>query len=171
MPPASDELALVALGANLGDAARTVREAMAALGELAEGPVRGSALYGSEPQGCPVGDPPFVNAAVCFYPRPALQEPFALLRALRALELQFGRTAKRVLNEARVLDLDLIALGQRQLSTEELTLPHPRAHLRGFVLLPLSELVPDFVFPGRREAISTLALRPEIREGTHLYAT
>jgi len=70
-----------------------------------------------------------------------------LLQKLRALEKEFGRTSKKVLNEPRSLDLDLIAFGTETRNSPELILPHPRAHLRRFVLQPLGEIAPDFILP------------------------
>jgi 2-amino-4-hydroxy-6-hydroxymethyldihydropteridine diphosphokinase len=61
-----------------------------------------------------------------------------------------------MLNEPRLLDLDLIAFGQRALSTPTLVLPHPRAHLRRFVLQPLSEIAPGFILPGQAQTVSQL---------------
>ena len=74
----------------------------------------------------------------------------------RELEKKFGRQPKKVLNEARPLDLDLIAFGQETRATPELTLPHPRAHLRPFVLQPLAEIAPDLVLPGRTQTVAQL---------------
>jgi len=75
---------------------------------------------------------------------------------LQAMEKEFGRQPKVVLNEPRPLDLDLIAFGREVRHTPELTLPHPWAHLRRFVLQPLSEIAPDFILPGQTKAVSGL---------------
>ena len=82
--------------------------------------------------------------------------PESLLVELQALEREFGRQPKLVLNEARPLDLDLIAWGNEVRNTPTLTLPHPRAHQRRFVLQPLSELVPDLVLPGQTQTVAAL---------------
>jgi 2-amino-4-hydroxy-6-hydroxymethyldihydropteridine diphosphokinase len=63
---------------------------------------------------------------------------------------------KRVVNEARPLDLDLVAWGDERRDTAALVLPHPRAHLRRFVLAPLAELAPDRVLPGQTAAVADL---------------
>ena len=60
------------------------------------------------------------------------------------------------MNEARPLDLDLIAFGHEIRSTPELILPHPRAHLRQFVLQPLGEIAPELVFPAQNKSVSEL---------------
>ena len=73
-----------------------------------------------------------------------------------ALEKEFGRAAKKILNEPRPLDLDLIAFGNETRNSPELILPHPRAHLRRFVLQPLSEIAPDLILPGQAKTVSQL---------------
>jgi 2-amino-4-hydroxy-6-hydroxymethyldihydropteridine diphosphokinase len=147
--------ALIALGSNLGDSRATVLAAMDALDRLSALPLRRSSLWESAPVDCPPGSPLFVNAAVALEPA-ADETPESLLEKLQALERKFGRRPKKVLNEPRRLDLDLIAFGREVRSTRTLTLPHPRAHLRCFVLAPLSELAPGVVLPGQRRTISAL---------------
>jgi 2-amino-4-hydroxy-6-hydroxymethyldihydropteridine diphosphokinase len=93
-----------------------------------------------------------VNAVVALVPG-ARETPESLLAKLRAIENDFGRRPKQVLNEPRPLDLDLIAFGQEIRMTLTLTLPHPRAHLRRFVLQPLSEIAPDLILPGQTRRI------------------
>ncbi len=79
-----------------------------------------------------------------------------MLRTLQALEQEFGRRPKQVLNEPRPLDLDLIAFGDEIRQSPELVLPHPRAHLRKFVLCPLSEIAPDLILPGQTKTVAQL---------------
>ena len=76
-----------------------------------------------------------------------------MLAKLQALEKEFGRKPKTVLNEARPLDLDLIAFGNEVRTGPELVLPHPRAHLRRFVLAPLVEIAPELVLPGQKKTV------------------
>ncbi len=104
---------------------------------------------------CPPGSPDFINAVVAFTPLPRFT-PETLLAELQALERELGRRPKLVLNEARPLDLDLIAWGSEVRDTPTLTLPHPRAHVRRFVLLPLSELAPELVLPGQTRTVAEL---------------
>jgi 2-amino-4-hydroxy-6-hydroxymethyldihydropteridine diphosphokinase len=146
---------IVALGSNLGNSADILREAMQRLDHLAALPSQRSSLWQSTPVDCPPGSPPFVNAAVVFEPV-ADETPESLLAKLQALEKEFGRRPKQVLNEPRPLDLDLIAFGTEVRSTTKLTLPHPRAHLRRFVLEPLNEIAPDLVLPGQTKPICQL---------------
>jgi 2-amino-4-hydroxy-6-hydroxymethyldihydropteridine diphosphokinase len=96
-----------------------------------------------------------VNAVVGLIP-PVGETPEALLAKLQALEKTFGRAPKKILNEPRPLDLDLIAFGGEIRKSPALTLPHPRAHLRRFVLQPLSEIAPDLVLPGQAESVLQL---------------
>ena len=96
-----------------------------------------------------------MNAAVALTLRPG-ETPESLLAKLQALEKEFGRRPKVVLNEPRPLDLDLIAFGGEVRNTPELILPHPRAHLRRFVLQPLGEVAPEFVLPGQTRTVAEL---------------
>lgn len=107
------------------------------------------------PVDCPPGSPAFINAAAAIVPREE-DTPESLLEKLQALEKEFGRVPKRVLNEARPLDLDLIAFGNEVRNSPALTLPHPRAHLRSFVLAPLNEVAPEFVLPGVGRSVEEL---------------
>jgi 2-amino-4-hydroxy-6-hydroxymethyldihydropteridine diphosphokinase len=147
--------AIVALGANLGDARQNVLWGMGRLEELAEGPMLRSSLWRTAPVDCPPGSPVFVNAVVGFVPR-AGETPESLLAKLQALEKEAGRQPRKVLNEPRPLDLDLIAFGSQTRAATELTLPHPRAPERRFVLQPLSEITPGLILPGQRQSVAQL---------------
>ncbi len=149
------QLAIVALGSNLGDPRGTVLRAMERLQELSEDPLLKSSLIQTAPVDCPPGSPEFVNAVVGLRPR-ADETPESLLARLQALEKEFGRRPKQVLNEPRPLDLDLIAFGSETHNGKELTLPHPRAHERRFVLEPLSEVAPDLILPGQKQTVLQL---------------
>jgi 2-amino-4-hydroxy-6-hydroxymethyldihydropteridine diphosphokinase len=149
------ELAIVAIGSNLGDSRQLVLHAMDRLHGFSDKPILRSSLYETAPVDCPPGSPNFVNAVVAFEPR-VTETPESLLKNLQALEKEFGRQSKKVLNESRPLDLDLIAFGNRTSNTPNLVLPHPRAHLRQFVLEPLSEIAPDFILPGQTKPVGNL---------------
>ena len=150
-----DGLVLMALGSNLGDSPALIRAAMDRLEALLSVPVARSSLWSSTPVDCPPGSPRFVNAAVVF-PRPSGYTAESWLQTTQSLEMTFGRTPKTMLNEARRLDLDLISWGAEIRKTPALTLPHPRAHERRFVLQPLAELVPDLRLPGQKKTIRQL---------------
>jgi 2-amino-4-hydroxy-6-hydroxymethyldihydropteridine diphosphokinase len=147
--------AYIALGSNLGDSRVLILRAVDRLQELSELPLAKSSLLETTPVDCPPGSPNFVNAVVGLIPRRE-ETPESLLRKLQSLENEFGRMPKKVMNEARPLDLDLIAFGDETRATPELTLPHPRAHLRQFVLQPLAEIAPDLILPGQSNAVSEL---------------
>jgi 2-amino-4-hydroxy-6-hydroxymethyldihydropteridine diphosphokinase len=147
--------AFIALGSNLGDARQNVLRAMVRLQRYSERPVLKSSLWQTRPVDCPPGSPRFVNAVIRLLPRKN-ETPESLLAKLQAIEWEFGRAPKIILNEPRPLDLDLIAFGDVTRHSPELTLPHPRAHLRRFVLQPLSEIAPDLVLPGQGKTIAEL---------------
>jgi 2-amino-4-hydroxy-6-hydroxymethyldihydropteridine diphosphokinase len=149
------ELAFVALGSNLGQPRDTILRAMDRLQEFSDQPILRSSLYETEPVDCPPGSPNFVNAVVGLVPRPD-ETPDTLLAKLQALEREFGRQPKRVHNEARPLDLDLLAFDNAVRNFPELTLPHPRAHTRRFVLEPLAEIAPGLVLPGQTQNVMQL---------------
>lgn len=148
-------IAIVALGSNLGDSEKIVLDAMTRLQNLSDEPLLKSSLWQTSPVNCPPDSPKFVNAVVAFVPKKS-ETPESLLQKLQALEKEFGRVPKTILNEPRPLDLDLIAFGAETRDTENLVLPHPRAHLRKFVLQPLNEIVPNFVLPRQGRTVSEL---------------
>ncbi|MEJ2359771.1 MAG: 2-amino-4-hydroxy-6-hydroxymethyldihydropteridine diphosphokinase [Deinococcales bacterium] len=140
MPP--DTPALVALGSNLDDPLDQLRRAARALQELAV-TAQFSPLFRTTPVGGPAGQPDFLNGVALLEPLPPWSQPDALLEALLAIERRQGRL-RRERWGPRTLDLDLLALGTRQLETPRLTLPHPRMMNRAFVLAPLCELLPEW---------------------------
>jgi 2-amino-4-hydroxy-6-hydroxymethyldihydropteridine diphosphokinase len=148
-------LAIVALGSNLGDSPQILRDAMARLQNFSDAPILRSSLWQTSPVDCPPDSPKFLNAVVTLVPRPN-ETPESLLTKLQDLEKVFGRAPKLVLNEPRPLDLDLIAFGTEIRSTAHLTLPHPRAHQRRFVLQPLCEIAPDLILPGQTQTVAQL---------------
>jgi len=149
------ELVIVALGSNLGDSRQTISDAMARLQNFSDEPILKSSLWRTSPVYCPPDSPEFVNAVVGLKTR-AEETPESLLGKLRELEKEFGRTPKKIPNEPRPLDLDLIVFGNEIRNLPELILPHPRAHLRKFVLQPLSEIAPDLVLPNQAKTVSQL---------------
>jgi 2-amino-4-hydroxy-6-hydroxymethyldihydropteridine diphosphokinase len=151
----SPALAFIALGSNLGDSRRILGEAMSRLQKLSDEPLLHSSLWETAPVDCPPGSPKFLNAVVGLIPRGG-ETPESLHAQLQALEKEFGRQPKKVLNEPRPLDLDLIAFGAEIRQTAALVLPHPRATQRRFVLQPLAEIAPDLVLPGQTKPVSAL---------------
>lgn len=152
---AASGYAYIALGANLGEVRNTLALAITRLQAFSAKPLVKSSLWESTPVDCPPGSPAFVNAVVGLLPQTG-ETPESLLIKLQALEREFGRQPKKVPNEARPLDLDLIMFRNEVRTTPTLILPHPRAHLRRFVLQPLSEIAPDLVLPGQTGTIAQL---------------
>ena len=151
----TQKLAIIALGSNLGDSQHIILDALAQLQSFSEFPILKSSLWQTAPVDCPPGSPKFVNAVASLVPSEN-ETPLGLLRKLRKLERKFGRRPKKVLNEPRPLDLDLIAFGNETHHSPELILPHPRAHLRRFVLQPLSEIAPELILPGQGKTVAEL---------------
>jgi len=147
--------AVISLGSNLGNSVEILRQAMVRLQQLSDAPLLKSSLWRTTPVNCPPGSRPFVNAVVSLLPH-ADETPETLHSNLQALEQEFGRKSKRILNEPRRLDLDLIAFGNETRNSPLLILPHPRAHQRRFVLQPLSEFAPDMVLPGQYMTVAEL---------------
>lgn len=145
--------AFLGLGANLGDpegTLRAVRELLAGLSDIR--PLACSAVYRTEPVGGPSGQPEYRNAAVAV--RTGLT-PEQLLDRCLAIEDRFGRQ-RRERWAARSLDIDLLLYRDQVRNTPRLTLPHPRLHLRRFVLEPLCELAPGLVHPVLGQTLATL---------------
>jgi 2-amino-4-hydroxy-6-hydroxymethyldihydropteridine diphosphokinase len=145
-------LAYVGLGSNLGHPRRHLAKALAELARLPRTRlVAASHNYATEPIGSSLPQPDYVNAAAAF--RTSLP-PRALLARLRAIERHHGRKRRsgEPRNAPRTLDLDLLLFGRRRLRRDELTLPHPRMHERAFVLVPLLEIAPAAIIPGRGTA-------------------
>lgn len=141
-------VAYVGLGANLGDAPRAVRSAVAALDTFAGIRVLTcSSLYRTSPQ--LATGPDFINAVVEVSTN--LSAP-ALLSALHQIEAAAGRE-RPYPNAPRTLDLDLLLYGSARISSARLTLPHPRMAARAFVLVPLAEIAPDQVSAAALQAV------------------
>jgi len=145
-------LAYIGLGANLGDARAALESALAALADLPDTVVlRRSSVWRSAP--IDSSGPDYLNAVAEL--RTSLA-PIDLLHRLQAVELAHGRE-RPYRNAPRTLDLDLLLHGRHVMASPELTLPHPRAHERAFVLAPLAELAPDLLLPGRGRVADLLA--------------
>lgn len=138
-------IAYVALGANLGDPARQVRQALRELEQVGDTRVTAhSSLYRTAPAGFP-DQPDFVNAVAQLETGLA---PRALLDALFEIENLHGRRRGQA-NAPRTLDLDLLLYDSLTIDQPGLQVPHPRLHQRGFVLVPLAEIAADAMVPGQ----------------------
>jgi 2-amino-4-hydroxy-6-hydroxymethyldihydropteridine diphosphokinase len=147
--------AYVALGANLGDAAQTLRGALHTLGQT---PglrlIRASSLYRTAPVDS--SGPDYINAVAEV--ATVLTAP-ALLKALQAMEAAAGRE-RPYRNAPRTLDLDLLLYGSARIASPELTVPHPRMWARAFVVVPLAAIAPCLVNTDVLNGVSGQPVRP-----------
>ena len=156
---------LVGVGSNLGDREFLIRKAVEAMRDLPRTlVVRVSSLYDTDPVGVE-DQPAFLNAVVWLE---TTLEPRELLWQLLLIEKRMGRVRSQRWGP-RPIDLDLLFYDDRAIAEPDLTVPHPEAHRRGFVLLPLLELDPEFVHPVTGEPIKKLIKRlppnPPVRKG------
>ncbi|TMQ53840.1 MAG: 2-amino-4-hydroxy-6-hydroxymethyldihydropteridine diphosphokinase [Candidatus Eisenbacteria bacterium] len=155
----------VGVGSNLGDREFLIRKAVEAMRDLPRTlVVRVSSLYDTDPVG-EVDQPAFLNAAVWLE---TTLEPRELLWQLLLIEKRMGRVRSQRWGP-RPIDLDLLFYGEETVDEPDLKIPHPEAHRRAFVLLPLVELDPDFVHPTTGESIRKLIKKlppnPPVRKG------
>lgn len=153
------EQVFIGMGSNLGDPRGQLRRARDAIAAVEGVALRAaSSLYASAPIGYDA-QPDFVNAVLEVA---TTLPPLAVLAALQRIELDQGR-ARSFPNAPRTLDLDIVLFGDRQQDDPRLVLPHPRCHERAFVLMPLLEIAPACVIPGRGPAAALLAACVEQR--------
>lgn len=145
----------IALGSNLGDRLAQLRAAFARLREIATPgePVLSAPVYQTEPRFCPPGSPDFLNTVIEIG---FAGGPLELLEITRAIEKQLGRTSANGRNAPRVIDIDLLYLGDEVNASAVLELPHPRIGERRFVLQPLAEIRPSLILPGQEQSIAEL---------------
>ena len=138
--------AVIAIGSNLGDRLNRLQGAVSALEDTPEVQVVSiSSVYETAPVGAPEGSGPFLNAVVLLDTTLTVH---TLLDRAHAIEDAFGRERSEQ-GAPRTLDVDLIVVGDRVAADDTLTLPHPRAHERGFVLVPWLEIDPEGEIPGK----------------------
>ena len=145
-------IAYIGIGANLGDAGANVDDALARLAALGGGTfIAASAKYRTAPIDSSGAD--YINAVACIDTPLSAPE---LLVALHAIELAHGRE-RPYRNAPRTLDLDILLYGDQTVDLPNLHVPHPRMLERAFVLVPLLEIAPQVVVPGRGPAHQFLA--------------
>ena len=118
--------------------------------------VRESPRIGTAPVDCPPGSPAFLNSVAEMEVDTVFFPPLHLFGCLEEFEIERGRSPLRDVNAPRPLDLDIIYYGVERFDQMGLIIPHPRAHLRRFVLEPLSHLRPDLVLPGQTKTVKEL---------------
>ena len=149
------------LGSNVGDRRAHLQAAARALPERGVRPVASSSTYDTDPVGKILDQPDFLNA--CLRIETAL-EPEALLDACKAVERDLGRAAGGPRHGPRPIDVDVLLLGDVELATERLKLPHEQVLARRFVLIPLLELDFDLRTPAGARLSDALAALP-VTEG------
>lgn len=142
---------LISLGSNLGDRLENLRLAKLHMEEAFGAVLAESSVYETAPWGN-LNQPNFYNSVLSFHKK---ENPFDVLETLLAIEHQMGRV-RRERWGIRLIDLDLLFLGDAVLDDGRMELPHPRLHLRRFVLAPLCEIAPDFVHPVLEKTLSEL---------------
>jgi 2-amino-4-hydroxy-6-hydroxymethyldihydropteridine diphosphokinase len=146
-------IAYIALGSNLKQPASQIQQALIALQGLPQTKLlQNSSLYLTPPVGYD-NQPDFINAVAKLE---TTLEPAQLLQYILDIESGFGRE-RPFPNAPRVLDLDLLLYDELVMHTPALTVPHPRMHLRGFVMLPLAEIAPDLMIPKLGNVVELLA--------------
>jgi 2-amino-4-hydroxy-6-hydroxymethyldihydropteridine diphosphokinase len=145
----------VALGSNLGDRLENLRAARNAIADLVnvKPPILSSAIYETEPVDCEPGANKFLNAVVEFDYK---GDPMGLLEQLIRIEEALGRMRDHPKNVSRTIDIDLLYCGDRNIEDQRLQLPHPRLHLRKFVLQPLADIRPGLILPRQTKTVSQL---------------
>jgi len=145
----------VALGSNLGDRLANLRAARQAIVDLpaVRSPIRSSAVYETAPVDVEANAQNFLNAVLEFE---FDGEPNELMAQLLAIEESLGRKCEHARNLSRTIDLDLLYHGESKIDREGLQLPHPRMHLRRFVLQPLADIRPELVLPNQTQSVREL---------------
>lgn len=150
----SARVGYLGLGSNVGGREEHLRGAVAALREHGVEVEAASSVYETEPVGEVLDQPDFLNAVVRIRTD---RGPVDLLDLCKAIELEHGRMLGGQRHGPRPLDVDLLLLGDIELATERLTLPHPEVTSRRFVLEPLLELNPDLKLPDGTRLSEALA--------------
>jgi 2-amino-4-hydroxy-6-hydroxymethyldihydropteridine diphosphokinase len=144
--------AILLIGGNLGDRTGNLQQAVQLIAETAGEVVKISALYQTAPWGA-VDQPDYLNQGLELH---TTMDALTLLHTLLEIERRIGRIRQEKWG-SRVIDIDLIFFNDSILSLPDLKLPHPRMHLRQFVLVPLLEIVPDYVHPLLHKTVKELA--------------
>ncbi len=145
----------IALGSNIGDRLENLRAARNAIFDLenVKPPILCSAVYETEAVDCELGAGRFLNAVVEFEYE---GDPARLLEQLIHIEEALGRKQDHPKKVSRTIDIDLLYCGDQQIDNERLQLPHPRMHLRKFVLQPLADIRANLILLGQEKGVSEL---------------
>jgi 2-amino-4-hydroxy-6-hydroxymethyldihydropteridine diphosphokinase len=155
---------LLGLGSNVGDRRAQLQAAVDALPTVGVRVTAASSVYDTDPVGEVLDQPSFLNACVLVETE---LEPFELLDAVKRLEAELGREGQEVRHGPRAIDIDILLLGDVELSHERMTLPHEQVLARRFVLIPALELDFELATPDGRRLSDALAALP-VSEGVRL---
>jgi 2-amino-4-hydroxy-6-hydroxymethyldihydropteridine diphosphokinase len=148
----------LSLGSNLGNRQENLDRALKLMSErMRMGKV--SSIYDTEPIG-PISQPRFLNLACEVFTR---LNPEGLLALFKGIELKMGRYSRS--GEPRIIDIDIIFYGDQVLNTPNLVIPHPKMQERSFVLIPLTEIAPDFVHPVLKKKVKELNKAAKEKQG------
>ena len=144
--------AAVALGSNLGDRLYNLRAARKQIVDLAgvQPPILSSAIFETDPVDCEPGAQKFLNAVFEFGYE---GDPLNLWKQLAEIEVSLGRSRDHARNVSREIDIDLLYIGDMKINDRGLELPHPRMHLRKFVLRPLADIRPELILPRQAKTV------------------
>jgi 2-amino-4-hydroxy-6-hydroxymethyldihydropteridine diphosphokinase len=145
----------IALGSNIGARLANFQAARTAIVDLAgvSRPILSSSIYETEPVDCEPGAEKFFNAVLEI----AYEgDPRNLLKDLKKIERSLGRPADHPRNVSRQIDIDLLYAGDSKIENERVHVPHPRMHLRSFVLEPLAEIRPELLLPNQTQTVAQL---------------
>jgi len=152
-----EHIVYLALGSNLGNRAANLKEAIAALSPQMEVKAK-SKVYETPPWGYTEQEK-FLNQVLMVK---TYLEPELLLKHLKRLEVALGRKAS-FQNGPRLIDIDILFYDDLIFESPELMIPHPRVHERGFVLLPMLDIAPDFVHPVKQKSVRDLIAGCDLR--------
>src|SRR5713101_1426186 len=147
----SEKTAYLSLGSNVGNREKNLRLAMDELPHAGVAITKVSSLYETEPVDLRE-QPWFLN---CALGAETHFDPFILLQALREIETKMG-SKKLLAKGPRLIDMDILLYGSETIDTPELQVPHPRMHLRRFVLVPLAEIAPEALHPSLKRTVKQL---------------
>jgi len=145
--------AVFSIGSNLGDRERNLRKAIELLAEQVGELMDQSSYYETEPWGVTLPQEAYLNAVVICRTE---KMPEEIKQDISSIEQKMGRPPDHKKNAPRIIDIDLLFLGQLIYNTEQFQIPHKRLHLRKFVLLPLNEIRPEYIHPVFRKSAREL---------------